>query len=127
MYIQYQEAAVLPPIENIVEICKHINILIFYQVNPRLDFRFSWQQVRRPSSGMLHHVVSQKLTNISEVLTASIIRALIILIMEAISVPETWVNFYETTEHNIPENSLSPMLVTLLEFITTLYMFPIIL
>jgi hypothetical protein len=38
-----------------------------------------------------------------------------------------WVNFYETTEHSIPENSLSPMLVNLLEFITTLYMFPIIL
>jgi hypothetical protein len=42
---------------------------------------------------------SYKLTDVSEVLTVSIIA----LIMEAINISETLVNFYETTRRNIPE------------------------
>jgi hypothetical protein len=47
-------------------------------------------------------LVSLKLTDVSKVLTASIIRA---LMMEAVSTSETLVNFYQTTRLNIPENS----------------------
>jgi hypothetical protein len=50
---------------------------------------------------MLCHAVWQKFTNISEVLAASIIRA---MIMEAESTSETSVN-YQTTQHNNPEDS----------------------
>jgi hypothetical protein len=45
-----------------------------------------------------------KFTDVSEVLAAPIIRA-IILMMEAVSICETWVNFYQTTRCNIPEES----------------------
>lgn len=47
--------------------------------------------------GMLQCVVSQKLTNVSEV---SIITAI-----EEVSSSEILVNFYQTTGHNIPEHS----------------------
>jgi hypothetical protein len=40
-------------------------------------------------------------TDVSEVLTASIIRA---IMMEAASTYETSVNFYQTTRRNIPED-----------------------
>jgi hypothetical protein len=50
---------------------------------------------------MLGHVVSWKLTDVSEVLTAPIIA----LMMEAVSISDTSVNFYETTRFNIPEDS----------------------
>jgi hypothetical protein len=42
---------------------------------------------------------SYKLTDVSEVLTVSIIA----LIMEAINTSQNLVNFYETTRRNIPE------------------------
>jgi hypothetical protein len=45
------------------------------------------------------------LTNISEVLTASIIRA---MMMETVSTSKTSVNFYQTTWRNIPEDSHLP-------------------
>jgi ABC-type arginine transport system permease subunit len=51
------------------------------------------------SSGMLCRVVTQKVTDVSEVLTAAIIA----LMMVAVSTYETSVNFYETTRRNIPE------------------------
>jgi hypothetical protein len=52
---------------------------------------------------MVRRVVSHKLTEVSEVLTASIITA---LMMEAVSTSsETSVNFHETTRLNIPEDS----------------------
>jgi hypothetical protein len=41
--------------------------------------------------------------DVSEVLTASIIT--IALMMEAVSTPETLVNFYHTTQHNMPEDN----------------------
>jgi hypothetical protein len=47
--------------------------------------------------GLLRCVVWYKLTNVSEVLTA--------LMMEAVSISETSVHFYQTTQHNIPEDS----------------------
>jgi hypothetical protein len=50
---------------------------------------------------MLHRVVWQKLTDVLEVLTASIIRAM----MEAVSTSEMFVNFYQSTRRNIPEDS----------------------
>jgi hypothetical protein len=53
---------------------------------------------------MLHRVVWYKLTDVSEVLTASIIRATV-LMMEAVSSSETSVNFYQTALCNIPKNS----------------------
>jgi uncharacterized integral membrane protein len=46
--------------------------------------------------------VSETVTDILEVLIASIIRAIIILMMEAVGTTETIVNFYETTKYNIP-------------------------
>jgi hypothetical protein len=53
---------------------------------------------------MLRHVVSLKLADISGVVTASIIRA---LMMETASTSETSVNFYQTIWRNIPEESSS--------------------
>jgi hypothetical protein len=47
---------------------------------------------------------SSGLTNVSEVLAASIIRA-VILIMDAGRTPETLVNFYQTTRRYNPEDS----------------------
>jgi hypothetical protein len=44
------------------------------------------------------------LTDFSEVRTASIIRAIIALMMEAVRNPETSVNFYFTTRQYIPED-----------------------
>jgi hypothetical protein len=44
-------------------------------------------------------------TDISEVLAASIIKVLIAVMMEAASISEMSVNFYQTTQHNIPEDS----------------------
>jgi hypothetical protein len=41
---------------------------------------------------MLHHVISQKLTDISEVLTAAITA----LMMMAVSTSEMFINFYRT-------------------------------
>jgi hypothetical protein len=51
---------------------------------------------------MSHRVVWYKFTEVSEVLAASIIIA---LMMEAVSASETSVNFYETTRRNLPEDS----------------------
>jgi hypothetical protein len=42
------------------------------------------------------HFRSAEVTNISEVPTASVIRAMIALIMEAVSTSETSVNFYQS-------------------------------
>jgi hypothetical protein len=53
---------------------------------------------------MLCRVVRQKLTNVSDVLTDSII-LVIALMMVAVSISETSVNFYQTTRHNIPRGS----------------------
>jgi hypothetical protein len=46
----------------------------------------------------------KKFTDVSEVLTAYIIRA-IALMTEAVCTSETSLNFYQTTRHNIPEDS----------------------
>jgi hypothetical protein len=43
--------------------------------------------------------VQNKLTDVSEVLTASIV-----LIMKAVSISEASVDFYQTIRRNIPEN-----------------------
>jgi hypothetical protein len=56
------------------------------------------------SSGMLHSVVWYKFTDVSEVLIASIIRKMN-LMMEAASTSQTSVKFYQTTRRNIPEDS----------------------
>jgi hypothetical protein len=86
------------------------------------DFRFSRRWVwRRLSSGMLRRVVSLKFMDVSEVLAASIIRAmsggtkyiwnvgkllpLFALMKEEASASEASVNFYQTTQRNIPEDS----------------------
>jgi hypothetical protein len=50
---------------------------------------------------MLRRGVPQKLNDVSEVVTASIIRAM----MEAVSTSDVSVNFYETTRLNFPEDS----------------------
>jgi len=50
---------------------------------------------------MQHHVVTLKLTDVSEVHTASIIT----LMMEAVSTSETSVNFSVTTWRYFPEDS----------------------
>jgi hypothetical protein len=51
---------------------------------------------------MLRSVDWYKLTDVSEVLTASVITA-IALIMEAVDTPETCVNFYQPTRRNTTE------------------------
>jgi hypothetical protein len=53
---------------------------------------------------MLRRVVWKKFTDVSAVLTASIIRAIIALMMDEVSTTETSVNFYQTTRRNIPED-----------------------
>jgi hypothetical protein len=50
-------------------------------------------------------VVWEKYTDVSEMLTAFIIKAIIFLMMEAASTSETSVNFYQTTRRNNPEDS----------------------
>jgi hypothetical protein len=50
-------------------------------------------------SGTLRRIGSQKLTDVSEVRTASIIRVM----MEAVSTSEMSVNFYQTTRRSVPE------------------------
>jgi hypothetical protein len=50
---------------------------------------------------MLRRSVWQRFTDVSEVLTASIIA----LTMEAASTSDTSVNFYKTERRNIPEDS----------------------
>jgi hypothetical protein len=58
------------------------------------------------SSGLLCCAICYKLTNVSEVLTSSIIRAYIIaLMMEAVNISDTSVNFYETSLRNVPKES----------------------
>jgi hypothetical protein len=52
-------------------------------------------------SGMLHCAVCQILTNVSEVLTASIV----ILMKEAVRKSEALVSIYQTTRCNIPEDT----------------------
>jgi hypothetical protein len=60
--------------------------------------------IRWLSSGLLRCVVWYKYTDVSEVLTASIIRA-IVLLMEAARTSETSGNVYQTTRRKSPENS----------------------
>jgi hypothetical protein len=56
--------------------------------------------IRSQSCGMLHLVVSYKLTDVSEVLTASITRG-----RKVLSTYETTINFHQTVQHSIPEGS----------------------
>lgn len=65
-----------------------------------LRLRVRWWR----SSEMLLRVVRQKVTFVSTVLTASIIRTIIALMMETRSVYETLVPFYQTTRSNIAED-----------------------
>jgi hypothetical protein len=53
---------------------------------------------------LLRRAVYKKITNVSEVLASSIIRAFT-LMMEAVTTSETSVNFYQTTRRNNPEDS----------------------
>jgi hypothetical protein len=48
---------------------------------------------------LLRRVFWQKITDVSEVLSASIIYA----ILEVASISETFINFYQTTRHNNPK------------------------
>jgi hypothetical protein len=75
------------------------------------------------SSEMLLCVVSYKLTDVSDIRTASIIRAFIIaLMMEAVSTSETSLNIYQTTRSNISEDSLrNPMLFIPASFTKNIY------
>jgi hypothetical protein len=52
---------------------------------------------------MLGSMISQKQTDVSEMLTASIIR--VILMMDAVRTSATSEYFYEARRHNIPEGS----------------------
>jgi hypothetical protein len=57
---------------------------------------------------MLRRVAWEKFTEVSVVLAASIIRAIItfiVLLMEAGSISETSVNFNNTARRNIPHNN----------------------
>jgi uncharacterized protein YkwD len=50
-------------------------------------------------------VVCQKLTDVSEVLAASMIKAMLALMMEAASTSKTSVNVYQNTRRGIPEDN----------------------
>jgi hypothetical protein len=63
-------------------------------------------------SGKLRRVLWWKFTDVSEVHAPSIIRAMIFLMMEAVSTSETSVNFHQST--NIPEDSQT----AIFEFLT---------
>jgi ribosomal protein L18E len=52
-----------------------------------------------------------KLTDVSEVLAASMIRA-IALMMKPASTSETSVNFYQATRHIIPEDTIIISIIT---------------
>jgi hypothetical protein len=52
---------------------------------------------------MMGRVIWQKLTDVSEVLTASIIRAIGVGLLEVGSTFEMSIGFYETTRRNIPD------------------------
>jgi hypothetical protein len=54
---------------------------------------------------MLRRVVWYKLTYFSEWPTASIIRAMMVLMIKAVSTTETSINFYQNTGHNNPEDN----------------------
>jgi hypothetical protein len=54
---------------------------------------------------LLRRVVWYKFTDVSEVLAASIIRAIIALMMEVGTTSETLVRIYQTTRRNNPEDS----------------------
>jgi hypothetical protein len=58
------------------------------------------EDLTAPSCGTLHRVVLQKFADVSEVLTASITRAII-----EVTTSETSINFYQTTRRNISEDS----------------------
>jgi hypothetical protein len=62
-------------------------------------------EVRWLSSGLLRRLDWYKFTNVSEVLSASIITTISALMMKAVSTSETSVNLYQTTRRNNPENS----------------------
>jgi hypothetical protein len=57
--------------------------------------------IQMESSGMLRCVVWYKFTDVSEMITIS-------LMTEAVSTSETSVNFYETTRRNITEDNHLP-------------------
>jgi hypothetical protein len=57
------------------------------------------------SSGIPRHVVTLKLTDVSEMRTASIIRALMALMVKTGRTAETSVNFNVTARRHIPEDS----------------------
>jgi hypothetical protein len=54
-----------------------------------------------------------KSSHVSEVLAASTICVIIALMIEAAGTFETSVNFYQTTQHNNPENSQPSSLITM--------------
>jgi hypothetical protein len=60
--------------------------------------------MKMPSSGLLRHRDWQKFTDVSEVLAVTIIMAISVLMMEAISRSETSVNFYQITRRCNPED-----------------------
>jgi hypothetical protein len=80
----------LNSISDIQRFLKDWTLVWSHWLYGKRDFRFSQRRVWRwLSSGLLHHVVWYKFTNVSEVLAAS----------------ETSVNFYQTIWHNSPEDS----------------------
>jgi hypothetical protein len=54
---------------------------------------------------LLRRVVWWKFTNVSEVLAASIIKTVMMMMTEAASTSKTLVNFYQSTWHKNLENS----------------------
>jgi hypothetical protein len=66
-------------------------------------FRVSLRRERSSSSVLLYRLVSYEFTDALNVLTASIIRAnIIVLMMEALNTCEASVNFYKTAGRSIP-------------------------
>jgi hypothetical protein len=77
---------------------KWLEKTVFLKPFPKLII-FRWL-----SSGLWHRIVWHKFTDVSEVSTASIIRMIIALMMEAENISETSVKFYQTTRRNNPDD-----------------------
>jgi hypothetical protein len=69
------------------------------------EHRVNFSKINEEEKGYFKFKNNKTMTDASEVLTTSIIREMSHLMMEAVSTSETLVNIYQTTLHNIPDDS----------------------
>jgi hypothetical protein len=85
-----------------------VNSVVLFEVRAEfvsiIQRSFGFKGLSWQSFGMLRRVVWCKMTNVLEVFSASIIRANIALIMEAVCTCETWISLHQTIQRDIPED-----------------------